>query len=106
MEDIIIKVIDRKDITHELVIPKDCGFNLMEICKSAELGVLGICGGIALCGSCHVYVNSQHELPDGSDEELVMLDSLYFVESNSRLSCQIKITESLHGLEIKIAPDQ
>jgi 2Fe-2S ferredoxin len=106
MEDHIIKVtvIDREDQVHELEAPTDMGLNLMELCKSYELPVLGTCGGMALCASCHVYVLSEHELHDPTDDEMDMLDSAFFVKSNSRLGCQIKISDDLDGLQVKLAP--
>lgn len=106
MEDNIIKVtvIDREDQVHELEAPTDMGLNLMELCKSYELPVLGTCGGMALCASCHVYVLSEHELHDPTDDEMDMLDSAFFVKSNSRLGCQIKISDDLDGLQVKLAP--
>lgn len=105
MKDIIkIKVTDREDVVHELEAPTDMSFNLMEILKAHELPVEGTCGGMALCASCHCYVNSDHELSEPSEDEEDMLDQAFFVEDNSRLSCQIKIKEELEGLEIKLAP--
>lgn len=106
MKDHIIKVtvIDREDQVHELEAPTDMGLNLMELCKSYELPVLGTCGGMALCASCHVYVLSEHELHDPTDDEMDMLDSAFFVKSNSRLGCQIKISDDLDGLQVKLAP--
>lgn len=99
-----LTVIDREDVKHELEAPTDMSFNLMEICKSYELPVEGTCGGMALCASCHVYVKSDHELPEATDDEEDMLDQAFFVEDNSRLCCQLKITDELDGLEVKLAP--
>jgi ferredoxin len=105
MKEIIeITVIDREDTTHILEAPTDMAMNLMEICKSYELPVEGICGGMALCASCHVYVLSEHLLPDMSEDEENMLDQAFFVKGNSRLGCQIKITENIEGLVVKLAP--
>ena len=89
---------------HELEAPTDMSLNLMEVLKSYELPVEGTCGGMALCASCHCYVNSEHELPERSDDEEDMLDQAFFVEDNSRLSCQIKIKDEIDGLEIELAP--
>lgn len=99
-----INVIDREDQLHSLEAPTDMGLNLMELCKSYELPVLGTCGGMALCASCHVYVLSEHELHEPTDDEMNMLDSAFFVKNNSRLGCQIKIAEDLDGLTVKLAP--
>jgi len=105
VKDIIeIKVTDREDVVHELEAPTDMSFNLMEILKAHELPVEGTCGGMALCASCHCYINSDHELPEPSEAEEDMLDQAFFVEENSRLACQIKIKEELEGMEVKLAP--
>jgi 2Fe-2S ferredoxin len=68
------------------------------------LPVAGTCGGMALCASCHVYVLSEHELPPPTDDELAMLDAAFFVQSNSRLGCQLKIKEEMNGLILQLAP--
>ena len=102
---VLIEVLDRDDQLHILEIPPDIGLNVMEACKANELPVLGTCGGMALCGSCHVYVLSDHQLHDKSDEEEEMLDKLYSTEDNSRLCCQIRVNEQINGLRIKLAPE-
>lgn len=105
MKEIIeITVIDRDDQTHILEAPTDMAMSLMEVCKSYELPVEGLCGGMALCASCHVYVLSDHELPEMNADEEAMLDQAFFVKSNSRLGCQIKINESIENLVVKLAP--
>lgn len=104
MKDIIeITVIDREDKEHILEAPTDMAMNVMEVCKAYELPVKGTCGGMALCASCHCYVLTDHELPEPSDDEEDMLDQAFFVEGNSRLGCQIRITEELDGLKVKLA---
>jgi len=100
-----IEVLDHDDLIHHLEIPPDIGLNVMEACKANELPILGTCGGIALCGSCHVYVLSDHHLPEKSDEEEQMLDKLFSTEDNSRLCCQIRVNENINGLLIKLAPE-
>ena len=104
MQNILITVIDRDDQPHRLEAPTDMNMNVMELCKSYELPVAGTCGGMALCASCHVYVLSDHALTEPSDDEIAMLDSAFFVQDNSRLSCQLRITEELDGLEVRLAP--
>ncbi len=103
-EQIVIKVTDREGVVHELEAPTDMGMNVMEVCKSYELPVEGTCGGMALCASCHCYINSDHELQEASEDEEDMLDQAFFVEDNSRLGCQIRITEAIEGLEVTLAP--
>ena len=105
-ESIHINVIDRHNHKHHLEVPLDVPLTVMEVCKSYELPVEGTCGGMALCASCHVYVESSHELSEMSDDELIMLDQVFTTKSNSRLGCQIKITEDIDGLVLRLAPEQ
>jgi len=99
-----VVVIDRNDNRHELDAPTDMNMNMMELCRSYELPVEGTCGGMAMCASCHMYVLSSHKIGDRSDDEEDMLDEAFFVEDSSRLGCQIKLRDSLDGIEIKLAP--
>lgn len=99
-----ITVIDREEKHHELDAPTDMNMNLMELCKAYELPVEGTCGGMALCSSCHCYVESETLLPEPQDAEEDMLDQAFFVEDNSRLGCQLKLTDDLDGLVVKLAP--
>ncbi len=73
--------------------------------KLAPEGTIGICGGMAMCASCQCYIVSDHELPEMSDDEDLMLAEAFNVKDNSRLSCQIFIKEELNGLEIELAPE-
>ena len=100
-----ITVIDRQDVQHKLEGPTDMNMNMMELCKAYELPVKGTCGGMALCSTCHMYILSEHELPEMSEDEENMLDQAFFVEDNSRLGCQLRITDDLEGLVVKLAPE-
>ena len=101
--DIQITVVDRVGETHLLVAPTDMNLNLMEVCKSYDLPVKGTCGGMAMCASCHCYIESEHVLKEASEDEEDMLDQAFFVEDNSRLGCQIYMTPSLNGLRVVLA---
>ena len=108
MTDIKIKIIDREGVIHEVDAPTDMNMNLMEVVRSYELapeGTIGVCGGMAMCASCQCYVKSDHELPQMSDDEDAMLAEAFYVEENSRLGCQIRMTEDLDGLEVQLAPE-
>ena len=98
-----VTVIDREGKEHELDAPTDMGMNMMELCKAAELPVEGTCGGMAMCASCHMYVESDHDLPEASDDEEDMLDQAFFVEDNSRLGCQLHLADNLNGLVVRLA---
>ena len=105
-EDLVrLDVLDRDDTVHPIEVPSDIGLNVMEVCKASELPIEGTCGGMDLCGSCHVYVLSDHELNERSDEGEEMLDKLFSTEDNSRLCCQIRVDERIDGLKIKLAPE-
>lgn len=108
MQDIQLKITDRNGVTHEVIAPTDMAMNLMEVVRSFELaeeGTIGICGGMAMCASCQCYVNSDHDLPEMSDEENAMLAEAFYVKDNSRLGCQIQMTPDLHGLKVELAPE-
>ena len=100
---ITIKIIDREGKEHDVEAPTDMNLNLMELCKAYELPVEGTCGGMALCSTCHVYVESKHELPEATDDEEDMLDQAFFVEDNSRLGCQLKLVDEMDGLVVRLA---
>ncbi|MGM0478717.1 MAG: 2Fe-2S iron-sulfur cluster-binding protein [Bacteroidota bacterium] len=102
---ITVYIIDRKDEKHELEAPTDMNMNIMELCKSYELPVEGTCGGMAMCASCQCYLESDHELEEQSDDELDMLDQAFFVEDNSRLGCQIPVTDDIDGIVLRLAPE-
>lgn len=105
MEDMIkVTVIDREGTSHELDAPTDMNMNMMELCKSYELPVEGTCGGMALCASCHMYILTNHDLHQASEDEEDMLDQAFFVEDNSRLGCQIKLSPEIDGLKVQLAP--
>lgn len=105
-ENIFITVIDRRNHNHILEVPLGIPLSVMEVCKSYDLPVEGTCGGLALCASCHVYVESKNELSELSEDELSMLDQVFTTQSNSRLGCQIKISENIDGLIVRLAPEQ
>lgn len=103
MDFITIFIKDKTGFKHTLSLPNDASYSLMELLRSAELPVLGTCGGIALCASCHLYILSNHDLGPKSEAEEMMLDSLHNMQENSRLSCQLRINEMLDGLECQLA---
>ena len=77
MSIIRVTVIDREGVSHELEAPTDMNMNVMELCRSAELPVEGTCGGMAMCASCHCYVESAHRDQLPSLGRLVQLSNVY-----------------------------
>jgi 2Fe-2S ferredoxin len=108
-EDILIKITDRDGTVHEVQAPTDMNLNIMELVRMYELapeGTIGICGGMAMCASCQCYVLNDIEIPEKGDDEEAMLSEAFNVKPNSRLGCQIHITEKLEGLAIELAPEE
>ncbi|WGK66168.1 2Fe-2S iron-sulfur cluster-binding protein [Croceiramulus getboli] len=108
MSDISIIITDREGVIHQVDAPTDMNMNLMEVIRAFELaeeGTIGICGGMAMCASCQCYVLSDHKLDERSEEEEAMLAEAFYVQENSRLGCQITMSESLEGLQVQIAPE-
>jgi ferredoxin len=106
IQDITLYVTDREGNSHELLAPTDMQLNLMEVCKSYEFPVEGTCGGMALCASCQVYTESDHQLQERSEAEEAMLSEAFHVKETSRLGCQIYLTPELDGLQITLAPEE
>ena len=107
-QDVTLKITDREGKLHKILAPTDMAMNLMEVVRSYEIapeGTIGICGGMAMCASCQCYVKSNHQLPEMSDDEDMMLAEAFHVEENSRLGCQIQITPEIDGLEVELAPE-
>ncbi len=82
------------------------GWRIMEIIRDWEVPIKAECGGACACATCHVYVDPEwtNRLLPARDEEVDRLDEAFEVEPNSRLSCQILMTEALNGLRLRLAP--
>ena len=85
------------------------GMTVMEgAIKNNIPGIDADCGGACACATCHVYVDAAWEGKTGerSAMEESMLDFAEGVEDNSRLSCQIKVTDDLDGLVVRMPESQ
>jgi 2Fe-2S ferredoxin len=85
------------------------GLTVMEGAVQNDIpGIDADCGGGMACATCHVYVNDQwfDKLPSKEDGEEDMLDMAYEPKKNSRLSCQIIVTDELDGLIVNIPSKQ
>jgi ferredoxin, 2Fe-2S len=106
MSDITIRVQNSDNSITTLQAPTDMGLSLMEFLKSNDFDILATCGGMALCATCHVEVISGFEtLPEISDDEYAMLDTLPNITATSRLSCQLKLSEGLDNITVKVMGD-
>lgn len=87
----------------EIQVPSDMNLNLMEVLKASEYDIEAACGGMALCATCHIEIlEGADRLNERTDAELDMLDTLPSVLENSRLACQIKITDALEGVILRL----
>ncbi|MGB3718382.1 MAG: 2Fe-2S ferredoxin [Proteobacteria bacterium] len=85
------------------------GMTVMEAAKLALVpGIEAECGGACACATCHVYVEEEWREKTGepSPMEEDMLDFAFDVREESRLSCQIKVTEDLDGLVVRVPEKQ
>ena len=98
-----INFLDNKNNLKE--IEANEGFSLLEISKKNNINLEGSCGGEMLCSTCHVYILSNHinKLKKQTHEEKEILALTKNLKKNSRLACQIKITNKLKGLIFSIA---
>ena len=102
--DIRIYVEEAHGQRREITAPTDMGLSLMELLKADGYDIQATCGGMALCATCHVEVLAGPALPEPSDDELDMLETLPVVHEGSRLSCQIRLMPHLDGLVVRLAP--
>ncbi len=82
--------------------------SLMEVIRdSGNNELLALCGGCRSCATCHVYVDPAFadRLDPMSEDEDGLLDGSEHRNPASRLSCQIRVTDALEGLQVTIAPE-
>ena len=101
-----ITFISAEDATQE--VDAEVGSTVMEAAiRNLVPGIEAECGGACACATCHVYVDEAWTGKTGepSPMEEDMLDFAFDVKPNSRLSCQIKVTDALDGLVVR-TPEQ
>ncbi|MEM1040486.1 MAG: 2Fe-2S iron-sulfur cluster-binding protein [Pseudomonadota bacterium] len=87
----------------------ETGSTVMEnAIKNAVPGIEAECGGACACATCHVYVDDVWTEKTGAPEAMEedMLDFAYDVQPGSRLSCQIKMSDDLDGLVVRVPERQ
>tara|TARA_B100001063_G_C16536194_1_gene438928 strand:+ start:321 stop:632 length:312 start_codon:yes stop_codon:yes gene_type:complete len=100
-----IIITNRDGKKHE--IDADPNFTLMEAIRDKGFDIEASCGGCCACATCHVYIDEKWKtrVTKLNDDEESMLDLAFDVKDNSRLSCQIELSDELDGLELEIAPE-
>ena len=92
---------------HEIDVPN--GLTIMEGAVQNDIpGIDADCGGGMACATCHVYVKDEwfDRLPKKEDGEEDMLDMAFEPKQNSRLSCQLVVSDELDGLIVNIPSKQ
>ena len=102
-----IKYIEHSGKQHEIDVAN--GLSVMEGAVQNDIpGIDADCGGGMACATCHVYVKEDwfNKLPKKEDGEEDMLDMAFEPNKNSRLSCQIIVSDELDGLVVNIPSKQ
>ena len=98
-----ITYIEHNGKSHEIEVAN--GLSVMEGAVQNNIsGIDADCGGSCACATCHVYVDEKwlDKLPKKESAEEDMLDMAYEPKKNSRLTCQITVTDDLNGLVVKM----
>jgi 2Fe-2S ferredoxin len=93
----------------ELTVHAEPGVSLMEVARMNGVeGIVADCGGEAACATCHVHIAAgwRERLVPRSDDEADLLEFAKGANEDSRLSCQIVVTDDLEGLEVCIPEEQ
>mgnify|MGYP001554149123 FL=1 len=82
------------------------GYSVMEgAINNNVAGIVAECGGACACATCHAYIDESwlDKLPAMDDMEDSMLDAAFERKANSRLTCQIEVSDKLDGLVVVVA---
>ena len=97
------KIIYKDNLGNSKTIEVDKGLSVMEGAIQNDIpGIDADCGGAMACATCHVYVEENwfNKLTKAEDAEVDMIDMAHEPKKNSRLSCQIIVSDELEGLEV------
>lgn len=104
----IVTYVSSSGISREIEVT--AGMSVMQAALNQKVeGILGECGGNCMCATCHVYVDLAFfdRIPPATNNEKFMLSiAAEGPEKNSRLSCQIKMTEELDGIVVRLPRKQ
>ena len=80
------------------------GLSVLEIAHKHDVDIEGACEGSLACSTCHVIVDPEdyERLTDATEDEEDMLDLAFGLTHTSRLGCQIRMTEALDGLVVRL----
>ena len=100
-----IKVTDLEGNVREIEGPE--GYRLTEIIRDNDIPIKAECNCCCACATCHIYIGEEwlNKIPEAEQDEKNLLSDSYVLQPNSRLSCQVLMTEELDGAEIVITTD-
>ncbi|MAM61302.1 2Fe-2S iron-sulfur cluster-binding protein [Maritimibacter sp. UBA3975] len=101
-----INAVDRDG--SEKVIDAENGLSLMlNLRDNGGLDIASICGGMCSCATCHVYVDKDWlgKTGEQSPDEFELVEFSEHYQENSRLSCQIEMSDDLDGIKVTLAPE-
>ena len=98
---------DRAGRREPVEIPEGISLSLMEVLKASDHHILATCGGMALCATCHVQVvEGPEQYFQATDVELDLLDTLPDAGPDSRLACQLRVTEDMDRMIFRIKGEE
>ena len=104
----VVTYVSPSGVSRTIEVP--VGMSVMQGALNHKIdGILGECGGNCMCATCHVYVDAPflNGIPPAKQNEKFMLSiAAEGPQANSRLSCQIKITQELEGMVVRLPGKQ
>ena len=87
----------------EQQVDAEIGASIMQTAMKYDIpGIDADCGGGAVCGTCHCFVETDQAMPEADEQEAVMLGLRPDREDNSRLACQVQVTESMQDFTVRL----
>jgi ferredoxin len=88
----------------ERQVEANAGQTLLDVARAHQIEIEGACGGAMACSTCHVIVDASWygKLPAPSEDETDMLDLAVGITKTSRLGCQIRLTDNMDGLRVRL----
>ncbi len=105
----LIIYIEHDGTEHEVDVSN--GDTLMEGAVANGIpGIDAVCGGICVCGTCSCYIDKEQQnslgVPPAKGQELETLNEVLHRKENSRLGCQIHVSDMMDGLRVHLPPEQ
>lgn len=93
----------------ESTIEAQNGLSVMEVARDNDVDIEAACEGSLACATCHMVVDGDDwygRLDKPSEDEEDMLDLAFGLTKTSRLTCQIRVTDALDGLRLRVPEDE